>query len=56
MIDEEFFEKLKEKILPYFSRGLGHDFDHVERVYNNSLKISEGEDVDMEFETTVGNE
>jgi len=45
---EEFFEKLREKAKGYFKDGDGHGFDHVERVYNMAIKISEGEDVDMD--------
>ena len=48
-MDDKFFEDLREKISPYFERGDGHDFDHVERVYGSALKISEGEDVDMDI-------
>ena len=49
-MNDEFFEKLREKVLPYFAKGDGHDFDHVERVYNNSLKIGESEpNVDMDI-------
>lgn len=47
-MEDEFFEGLREKMLPYFEGGGSHDFSHTERVYKNSLKISEGEDVDMD--------
>jgi uncharacterized protein len=47
-MEEDFFEKLREKVLPYFENKDGHGFDHVERVYRLALKISEGEDVDMD--------
>lgn len=52
-MDEEFFEKLKEKIMSYFSGGDEHGFDHTERVYKNSLKISDGENVDMDIVKTA---
>ena len=45
---DEFFEELKVKAKGYFEGGDGHDFDHVERVCNMAVKISEGEDVDMD--------
>jgi len=44
-----FFEKLREKAMEYFESGDGHGFDHVERVYNNVLDISKGEEVDMDI-------
>jgi uncharacterized protein len=47
-MEEEFFDRLREKILPYFKSGDGHDFGHVDRVYRLVLKISEEEDVDMD--------
>ena len=47
-MDDKFFKKLKEKIMPYFEKGDGHDFDHVERVCRMSEKISEDENVDMD--------
>ena len=47
-MNEEFFVRLREKVLPYFGGGDGHGFDHVERVYNLAMKISDGEDVDMD--------
>ena len=47
-MEDEFFDRLKERVLPYFEGGDGHGFDHVQRVYNSALKISEGEDVDMD--------
>ena len=49
MMEDEFFEKLREKILPYFEEGDGHGSDHVRRVYDMAIKISEGEDVDMDI-------
>ena len=48
-MEEEFFGRLKEKVLPYFEGGDGHGFDHVDRVYRLALKISEGEDVDLDI-------
>ncbi|MCK5321282.1 HD domain-containing protein [Candidatus Pacearchaeota archaeon] len=47
-MEEEFFNKLKERVLPYFEDGGGHGFDHVERVYSMAIKISRGENVDMD--------
>ncbi|MFH1238153.1 MAG: HD domain-containing protein [archaeon] len=48
-MEEEFFNKLREKILPYFESDDGHGFDHVDRVYRLALKISEGENVDIDI-------
>ena len=47
-MDDDFFDRLRERVLVYFESGDGHGFDHVERVYNMALKISEGEDVDKD--------
>ena len=47
-MNEEFFDKLREKAKSYFKDGDGHGFDHIERVYRNALNISEGEDIDMD--------
>jgi uncharacterized protein len=47
-MDDNFFDKLREKIQPYYRDGDGHGFDHTERVYTNALKISVGEKVDMD--------
>jgi len=47
-MDEEFFEGLRGRVLPFFDGGDGHGFDHVDRVYRLALRISEGEDVDMD--------
>lgn len=48
-MEDEFFDELREKVLPYFESGDGHGFDHVERVYKLALKISEGENADMDI-------
>ncbi|MDH3352886.1 MAG: HD domain-containing protein [Nanoarchaeota archaeon] len=48
-MNEEFFGRLREKVLPYFEAGNGHGFDHVDRVYRLALKISEGEGADMDI-------
>lgn len=45
---DSFFETLKEKARPYFTDGSGHGFDHTERVYKNALKISQGEELDLD--------
>lgn len=48
-MDEDFFERLRERVLVYFE-GVdpAHDFMHTERVLNIVFKISEEEDVDLE--------
>ncbi|MEA3329999.1 MAG: HD domain-containing protein [Nanoarchaeota archaeon] len=44
------FNILIEKAKSYFENGSGgHGFDHVNRVFNNSIIISEGEDVDLDI-------
>jgi len=48
-MEEEFFDRLREKVLPYFESGDGHGIDHVDRVYKLVLRISEGEDIDMDI-------
>ena len=47
-MNDEFFEKLRGKAKGYFEGGSGHGFDHVERVYRNAIRVSEGEDDDMD--------
>ncbi|MFA5060921.1 MAG: HD domain-containing protein [Candidatus Pacearchaeota archaeon] len=47
-MDEEFYKKLRERILPYFKINDGHGFDHTERVYKNALIISKEENVDLD--------
>ena len=47
-MDEEFFEKLREKSKGYFRGDDGHGFDHVQRVHDLALNISDEEDVDMD--------
>lgn len=48
-MEEEFFDRLREKVLSYFDGRDGHGFDHVDRVYKLALNISEGENVDMDI-------
>ena len=48
-MDNNFFDNLKDKIQCYFKSGGGHGFDHVQRVHDVAVKISEGEDVDMDI-------
>ncbi len=43
-----FVIELKKKIKPYFEKYGGHDFTHTERVYRNAIKISKGENVDLD--------
>ncbi len=48
--DEQFYENLKNKILPYFE-GIdpGHDFSHTQRVYNLSLQLAQqGEGINLD--------
>ncbi len=41
-LNKEFYDKLREMIKPYFEgTNTCHDFDHVERVYNLALQLSE---------------
>jgi uncharacterized protein len=48
MLNEEFFNKLKERVKSYSEEGGSHEFSHTERVYNLALKISENEEVDLD--------
>lgn len=53
MLDESFFNKLKEETKTYFEEGGSHEYSHTERVYQNALRISEGEDVDLDVVKTA---
>lgn len=46
---EDFFDRLMEKVKPYFAETSGHGFDHVMRVYRNALMISAGQLVDLDI-------
>lgn len=49
-MDKEFFERLREKVLPYFEgTNPCHDFHHVDRVLSLAVKIGEKEGVDLEI-------
>ena len=49
-MEEEFFEKLRETILPYFDKcNPAHDVSHTERVLNLALVIGEKEKADLEI-------
>ena len=52
-MEDEFFDTLREKVLPYFEEGGSHDFSHTQRVYNMAILISEGDNVDMEIVRTA---
>ncbi|MCK5449287.1 HD domain-containing protein [Candidatus Pacearchaeota archaeon] len=47
---EEFFNKLREKIFPYFEgTNPCHDMDHIDRVLSLALTIGEKENADLEI-------
>jgi len=49
MMDEDFYDELREKVKKGFEGGDGsHDFGHVSRVYNNALLLSQDEPVDFD--------
>jgi uncharacterized protein len=49
MLNEEFFEELKEKISHNFEEVGGHELDHTERVYRLCLTIAKTEKVDLDI-------
>ncbi|MBT7706367.1 HD domain-containing protein [archaeon] len=49
VLDESFFDKLREEVLCHFESGTGHGFDHVDRVYNSVLHILTTEDADADI-------
>lgn len=48
MMNEEYFVKLREKVLSNFGGKDGHGIGHTDRVYKLALNISEGMNVDMD--------
>ena len=48
MMKEDFFKELRERIQSYFEEGGSHAFDHTQRVYNLSLKLSKNKKVDLD--------
>ena len=49
-MEEEFFDKLREKVLPYFDEiNPCHDICHTDRVLNLALVIGEKEKADLEI-------
>lgn len=53
MLDEKFYNKLIEKVKSYLEENGGHNFDHINRVYRNSIKISQDENVDLDIVKTA---
>ena len=47
-MDDDFFNKLREKIQPFFIKGGSHAFDHTERVYSLALKLANNKKVDLD--------
>jgi uncharacterized protein len=47
-MDEKIFKKIRDSIKPYFEDGGSHEFSHTQRVYDNALKISKKEKVDID--------
>ena len=52
MMDENFYNKLKEHVRTTLGKKGSHDFNHVERVYNYAIIISKGLNVDMDIVRT----
>ena len=52
-MDEEFYNKLKERILPYFGKDDGHGFGHTQRVLKNALIICKNENIDLDILKTA---
>lgn len=48
-MNDKFFTGLKEKIQINFEPGGSHAFDHTQRVYELSIKLSRGQKVDMDI-------
>lgn len=48
MLSEQFFDELKEEIMPYFEETGGHEIEHTERVYRLCLAIAKTEKIDLD--------
>jgi len=48
-MDKIFFNNLVNRIKPCFEEGTSHEFSHTERVLNNALMLSKGENVDLDI-------
>ena len=49
MLPNEFFDNLKEEIMPYFEETGGHEIEHTEKVYRLCLTIAETEKIDLDI-------
>jgi len=49
MLEDNFFDGLKNQIQPYFEEIGGHEFSHTQRVYNHALQIAKKEKADLEI-------
>jgi len=47
MVDDQVFEKIKDRSTDFF-RHSHHDWSHIERVYNLSMRIAEEEEADLD--------
>lgn len=52
-MEDKFYEKLRERIKPYFEKAGSHSFEHTERVYNLAVHIAKSEKADIDIVKTA---
>jgi len=49
ILNEQFYDELREKIKPFFEEDGSHGFDHTQRVHNLVVELTKNEEADLEI-------